>query len=100
LSRVSHTPETHARDPSVGVQVCPVTPVPLGSFGWQTPGPPNALHHCPDPHSASDWHAVVHAPVAVLQYGPACVPVVHIVSLVQVPQAPVALQYGLAAGQG
>ena len=50
------------------------------------------LHQLPAPHSASFWHAVVHAPVARLQYGPACVPVVHCASLVQVPQLPFALQ--------
>jgi hypothetical protein len=56
------------------------------------PGPEKLLHQLPAPHSASVWQAVVHAPVVVSQYGPGCVPVVHIASDVHFEHAPVAAQ--------
>jgi hypothetical protein len=39
-------------------------------------------------------HVVPHAPVVLLQYGPACVPVVQSVSLPHLPQVPAEAQYG------
>jgi hypothetical protein len=68
---VSQTPETHARAPSVVVHVPPGTGLPLVTCGWQIPLPERLSHQLPAPHSASVKQALPHAPVAVLQKGPA-----------------------------
>jgi hypothetical protein len=68
----SQTPETHARDPIVVVQVPPGTGSPFATFAWQTPAAPLRLsHHLPAPHSASVVHVLPQTPVVVLQNGPA-----------------------------
>jgi hypothetical protein len=93
-----HVPETHARSPIVVVHVPPGIGSPSGTLGWQMPGPERLSHQSPLPHSASVVQLDPHPPVAMLQNGPGCVPVVHIVSVVHIVHAPVPSQYGLPEG--
>jgi hypothetical protein len=95
LSVVSHTPATHARAATVVEQVPPGTGWPFGTFAWHTPWPARSLHHRPAPQSPSVLHPVAHAPLALLQRGPAWVPVVQSAFVRHVVHAPLAAQYGL-----
>jgi hypothetical protein len=96
LLSVSHAPVRHARAPSDIVHVPPGTGWPFDVFGWHmpVPTPPRSLHQFPTPHSTSVKHVVPHAPLVALQNGPACVPVVQLVSSTHFAHAPVALHHG------
>ena len=104
LSPVSHAPLTQTRVPTAAVHVLAIgapegTGCPFGIFGAHVPAAGNPvalLHHSCAEQSASTVQSAPHAPVVVLQIGPACAPTqsrfaVHLV------HAPPAAQYGLVA---
>jgi hypothetical protein len=95
---MSHTPEAHARMPTLAVHVLPGTACPLLTFGWHMPGPERSLHQLPAAHSASVEQRLLQAPVAAMQKRPPWTPgAVQSMSLAHSPHAPLALQYGLVA---
>jgi hypothetical protein len=85
----SHTPERHVRVPFAMVQLpstggTGASGWPFGVFGTHT----ICAHHSFAVHWASVVHAVPHAPSAVLQTGPGCVPTVQSASAVHFPHVP------------
>jgi hypothetical protein len=95
-SWVSQTPDTQARPPSVVVHEPPGTGCPLSIFGEHTAGIVRSSHHRFDAQSLSVVQVVPQTPVAVLQIGPACVPVVQSALLAHLPHVPAGAQNGAA----